>query len=50
MTAGPSSSRPERGRERMNIAITAGLQLNPPGFGAGLAVWSRENSLTGEAT
>lgn len=34
----------------MNIAITAGLQLNPPGFGAGLAAWSRENGRSGEAT
>lgn len=34
----------------MNIAITAGLQLNPPGFGAGLGAWSRENGLSGEPT
>lgn len=34
----------------MNIAITAGLQLMPPGFAAGLRVWSRQNGLPGEAT
>ncbi len=34
----------------MNIAITAGLQLNPPGFGAGLAAWSREDGLSGQPT
>ena len=27
----------------MNIAITAGLQLNPPGFGAGLALFFLRN-------
>ena len=34
----------------MNIAITAGLQLMPPGFSAGLAAWSRVNGLSGEPT
>lgn len=34
----------------MNIAITAGLQLMPSGFGAGLGAWSQANGLSGEAT
>lgn len=34
----------------MNIAITEGLVLSPPGFGAGLGVWSRENGTSGSAT
>ncbi|MDO5371158.1 glycosyl hydrolase family 28-related protein [Paracoccus sp. (in: a-proteobacteria)] len=34
----------------MNIAITAGLQLMPPGFSAGLGAWSQANGLSGEAT
>lgn len=34
----------------MNIAITEGLQLDPPGFSAGLGVWSRENGTPGSAT
>lgn len=34
----------------MNIAITAGLQLMPPGFSAGLNAWSRSNGLSGEPT
>ena len=32
----------------MNIAITAGLQLMPPAFAAGLAAWSQANGLSGE--
>ncbi|NHF72192.1 glycosyl hydrolase family 28-related protein [Paracoccus xiamenensis] len=34
----------------MNIAITAGLQLMPPGFAAGLSAWSREYGTPGSAT
>ncbi|MRX51258.1 right-handed parallel beta-helix repeat-containing protein [Paracoccus sp. S-4012] len=34
----------------MNIAITEGLQLDPPGFAAGLSAWSRENGTPGSAT
>ena len=34
----------------MNIAITAGLQLMPPGFAAGLGAWGQANGLSGEAT
>ncbi|HRO14199.1 MAG TPA: glycosyl hydrolase family 28-related protein [Paracoccus sp. (in: a-proteobacteria)] len=34
----------------MNIAITAGVQLNPPAFAAGLGVWSREDGLSGDAS
>lgn len=34
----------------MNIAITAGLQLMPPGFAGGLKAWSRANGLSGEPT
>ncbi|WP_134724694.1 glycosyl hydrolase family 28-related protein [Paracoccus luteus] len=34
----------------MNIAITAGLQLMPPAFSAGLSAWSSENGLTGDAS
>lgn len=34
----------------MNIAITAGLQLMPPGFAGGLNAWSRANGLSGEPT
>lgn len=34
----------------MNIAITAGLQLMPPGFAAGLGAWSQQNGLSGETT
>ena len=34
----------------MNIAITAGLQLMPPGFAAGLGAWSQQNGLSGEPT
>ena len=34
----------------MNIAITDGLQLMPPGFGAGLSVWSSEDGTPGSAS
>ncbi|MFV0408609.1 MAG: glycosyl hydrolase family 28-related protein [Paracoccus sp. (in: a-proteobacteria)] len=34
----------------MNIAVTDGLQLMPPSFAAGLAVWSREYGRPGSAT
>ncbi len=34
----------------MNIAITDGLVLDPPGFAAGLGVWSREHGTPGSAT
>ena len=34
----------------MNIAITDGLQLAPPGFAAGLSAWSREEGTPGSAT
>lgn len=34
----------------MNIAITAGLQLMPPAFSAGLGAWSREDGLSGDAS
>lgn len=34
----------------MNIAITDGVQLSPPGFAAGLGVWSREDGTPGTAT
>lgn len=34
----------------MNIAITDGLILDPPGFAAGLGVWSREHGTPGSAT
>jgi len=34
----------------MNIAITEGLLLSPPGFAGGLNVWSRENGTPGSAT
>ncbi|AXC50137.1 right-handed parallel beta-helix repeat-containing protein [Paracoccus suum] len=34
----------------MNIAITDGIQLSPPGFAAGLSVWSREDGTAGSAT
>lgn len=34
----------------MNIAITDGLQLSPPGFAAGLSAWSREFGTPGSAT
>ena len=34
----------------MNIAITAGVQLMPPSFAAGLSVWSREYGTPGSAT
>lgn len=34
----------------MNIAITDGVKLSPPGFGAGLGVWSREDGPAGSAT
>lgn len=34
----------------MNIAITDGLQLMPPGFAAGLSAWSREYGTPGSAT
>ncbi|PZO66410.1 MAG: hypothetical protein DI498_07100 [Paracoccus denitrificans] len=34
----------------MNIAITDGVKLMPPGFGAGLKYWSRENGLNGDPT
>lgn len=34
----------------MNIAITSGLQLMPPGFAAGLAAWSQEDGRSGQTT
>ncbi|MDO5528533.1 MAG: glycosyl hydrolase family 28-related protein [Paracoccus sp. (in: a-proteobacteria)] len=34
----------------MNIAVTDGLVLSPPGFEAGLGVWSREFGTPGSAT
>lgn len=34
----------------MNIAITDGLVLSPPGFAGGLGVWSREHGTPGSAT
>ena len=34
----------------MNIAVTAGLQLTPPGFSAGLYNWSRANGVANDPT
>ena len=34
----------------MNIAVTAGLQLMPPGFSAGLYNWSRANGVANDLT
>lgn len=34
----------------MKIAISAGVQLMPSAFAAGLSAWSSENGLSGEAT
>lgn len=46
----PGPVRVSMGTETMNIAITDGVQLNPPGFAAGLGAWSREDGLAGSAT
>ena len=34
----------------MNKAITQGLVLMPPPFSAGLALWSREDGLSGQGS